>query len=559
MSSMKIGCVFLLLALIRTQAAAQDVNVQADRGGAELPGWMQRELAEDRNAFEFQRAWLSALLRVRAQRERLDDHGVEADSLSPQRARELGTAVSGVLQVPVLPILYANTEVEPYPVADLERRLFAAGGDTLTLTRFYREVSRGLFRVDGVVHDWIRVDSADAYYEGMDNGEPPYLGRLLKEVLDRADQDVNFRIYDRNSDGFVDVVAFVQPQSGGECGNANIWSMRWSYGPAIGDNTAVYRTNDGVSISDFVIQPALGCDGLPEEIGVFAHELGHAVGLPDLYSTSNPATNAGIGSWGLMGSGSWNQPSSPAHLEAWSKAEMGWIPLVRIQRDTSDVVIRAVADSGSVVRIDIPSSNGEYFLLENRQRLGSDIHLSSPGLLIWHVDSLEIARRAYGNTVQNNPWRKGVDLEEADGGTLDDPLGQADSGDPYPGATTSEFGPNTTPSSDSNDGLPSGIHVGNIRRHGSDIVVDIRLSAYPPGYTPPQSPPSAPEGTIALFRFTRPLHLRDVRWLEAVGFSVLDIIMDTSSVRVRYPSPFAGDPTRLNPRIRQVTIESATP
>jgi hypothetical protein len=30
-------------------------------------------------------------------------------------------------------------------------------------------------------------------------------------------------------------------------------------------------------------------------------------------------------------------------------------------------------------------------------------------------------------------------------------------------------------------------------------------------------------------------------------------------VRVRYPSPFAGDPTRLNPRIRQVTMERATP
>jgi M6 family metalloprotease-like protein len=549
----------LLLTLLRMPAAAQDVDIQADRGGAELPDWMQRELAEDRNAFEFQRAWLSALLRVRAQRESLDDQGVEADSLPPQRARELGTAVRGVLQVPVLPILYANTGVEPYPVADLERRLFTAGSDTLTLTKFYREVSRGLFRIDGVVHDWIRVDSADTYYEGKDNGEPPYLGRLLKEVLDQADQTVNFRIYDRNADGFVDVVAFVQPQSGGECRNANIWSLRWTYGAAIGVDTAVYRTRDGVAISDFVIQPALGCDGAPEEIGVFAHEMGHAVGLPDLYSTSSPATNGGIGWWGLMGSGSWNQPSSPAHLEAWSKAEMGWIPLVRIQRDTSDVVIRAVADSGSVLRIDIPASNGEYFLLENRQRLGSDIHLSGPGLLIWHVDSLEIARRAYHNTVQNNPWRKGVDLEEADAGRLDDPDGEADVGDPYPGTTATEFGPNTTPSSNSNDGFPSGIHIGNIRRAGSDIIVDIRLSVYPPGYVPPLSPPPAPEGPVALLRFARPLQLWDVRWLESVGFSVLNIYVDTSSVRVRYPSPFPGDPTRLNPRIRQVTMERTTP
>lgn len=547
----RIGYAAALIMLLSAPAAAQDVIVQADTTQVPLPEWIREALAEDPNAFDFERAWRSALLRARVQREQLEREGVETDSVPPQRASELGTAVSGVLQVPVFPILYANTDEAPYTATELDRRLFTAGEDTLTLTRFYREVSRGQFRVEGVVHDWTRVDSADTYYEGKRNGGPPYLGRLLKEVLDQADAQVNFRIYDRNGDGLVDVVAFVQPESGGECGNRNIWSMRWNYGSAIGQRGAVYRTRDGVSILDFVIQPALSCEGTPVDIGVFAHEFGHAVGLPDLYSTSRPSTNAGIGWWGLMGAGNWNRPDSPAHLEAWSKVELGWTPVVRIDRDTSDLVIRAVADSGSVVRIDIPGSAGEYFLLENRQRLGSDIHLRNPGLLIWHVDSLEIARRAFSNIIQNNPMRKGVDLEEADAGLLDEPDGRADPGDPFPGsANVREFGPNTRPSSDSNDGFPSGIRVANIRQVGSDIVVDITVDP-PENLPPPPDPANWPMGWV---RFVRPLLLDDVQWLESLGLAVLEISADNSSARVRFPPPFPTNLGAYNPRVRSVTL-----
>ena len=40
---------------------------------------------------------------------------------------------------------------------------------------------------------------------------------------------------------------------------------------------------------DYVIQPAWNCAGPPSaiDIGVFAHEFGHAFGLPDLYDTNS--------------------------------------------------------------------------------------------------------------------------------------------------------------------------------------------------------------------------------------------------------------------------------
>ncbi len=60
-------------------------------------------------------------------------------------------------------------------------------------------------------------------------------------------------------------------------------------------------------------------------VGVYAHELAHAFGLPDLYDTDGSAD--GIGRWALMASGSWNgtSGSSPAWFSAWSRAFLGFV------------------------------------------------------------------------------------------------------------------------------------------------------------------------------------------------------------------------------------------
>ena len=58
-------------------------------------------------------------------------------------------------------------------------------------------------------------------------------------------------------------------------------------------------------------------------IGTFCHELGHVLGLPDLYDTSENSA-AGIGVWGLMGAGNWQRQTSPAYMSAWSRYRLGF-------------------------------------------------------------------------------------------------------------------------------------------------------------------------------------------------------------------------------------------
>src|SRR6266849_684565 len=188
-------------------------------------------------------------------------------------------------------------------------------------------------------------------------------------------------------------------------------------------------------------------------IGTAAHEFGHALGLPDLYDTVGPTE--GSGECGLMGSGNFTSPRSPSRMESWSLNELGWLT---IQQLTTSGVYQldpvATSRTAAYLRPPNPNPRGEYFLLENRQASLADtalirIHCARSGnppacgggLMIWHVDSTQIANHGFrnGSNTVNYGGIHGLTLQEADGlrqlwcGTSG--CNRGDAGDPYPGTT----------------------------------------------------------------------------------------------------------------------------
>jgi immune inhibitor A len=151
--------------------------------------------------------------------------------------------------------------------------------------------------------------------------------------------------------------------------------------------------------------------------GVLCHEFGHLLGLPELYAPGG-ATNEGIGIWGLMGQGTWlGRGDRPPHMSAWEKLQLGWVDAVTITQTTLRVELPAVEQTPRVIRIQAtPGVPEEYYLLENRAKVGADASLPAEGLLVWHVDE-----RVEGfRTAQTNPAHKLLHLVEADGrGDLD--------------------------------------------------------------------------------------------------------------------------------------------
>jgi len=343
--------------------------------GVGLPQAYFDRVAVDKTAFQFQKAWIQKAQRTKQTRleflEREWRPGMDLSSL-PSAVRS-SIVVSGTVQVPVLLGKFSPASAAPYPASDLQTKLFSPA-PALSMTGLYDEMSYGNVNLTGTVYDWFTVSQSDVYYEGGCNGlcGTAKTGQFLLELLQANDPTINFGLYDNDGpdglpnsgddDGFVDFVAFVHPEVGAECGNTNIWSHRWVVGGWPEFAQQPWVTNDArngggnIVVWDYTIQPALGsengCGTGINEIGVFCHEFGHAFGLPDLYDW-NGGTQ-GIGHWGLMGSGNWNNPVNPAHFEAWSKAELGWLLPTEVGPAVGTYTIDNAGSTPEAFRLNVP-------------------------------------------------------------------------------------------------------------------------------------------------------------------------------------------------------------
>jgi M6 family metalloprotease-like protein len=371
----------------------------APKNGGSLPAGLLERLKKDPHAYDVERAWTQKVQRIKRHREAfLGVNGPQAAvSLTPDYV------VSGTLAIPVLLFEYANRPA-PFDSAAVQERLF--DGPSGTVTDYYNEISYGNLNLTGTVYDWVTLENDDVYYEGLPgcNGvcSTAPLGELLNEVLVAKDPQIDFSQYDNDGpdgipnsgddDGFVDFVAFVHSEWGGECGSSNnMWSHQFNYAGA-NVSGLPYETDDPaagggfIKINEYTMQAVKSCDMVSlNDIGVFCHEFGHAFGLPDLYDYN--AGSSGIGEWGIMGSGNWNTPDSPAHPCAWTRMQLGWVTPTDIDWSGGIESIAGIATSGEVLR---------FGFTENRFRRSSECVVNGNYSLYCGLSQAEGAARGWG-------------------------------------------------------------------------------------------------------------------------------------------------------------------
>jgi M6 family metalloprotease-like protein len=385
------------------------------------------------------------------------------------------TRVEGTFIIPVL-LLRPSNVAEPFPATRYQSLLFSdlPADRPYSLRGFYTQLSNGFVRLQGSVRGWWTAPQPNTYYEDGCNGigvlnscpSVRHFGELLLGALTHFDDGtIDWGQFDNDGadgvpnsgddDGYVDFVTFIHPDLDGACRTSHIWAHRWVISVWNGgvpyQTRSARRSGGRILVDDYTIQSGVGgasaCTaGQIMPIGTIAHETGHAFGLPDLYDT-DPSFRAtqGIGEWGLMGSGNYRSPDSPARFEAWSLAEMGWVAVDTLNGSRS-VAAAPVTRSDTVYVVPL-AGRTEYFLIENRQPLESDSALLNPlrpggrlpGLLVWHIDPEKIAAEGFAttNTVNSGPLH-GVALVQADGfNELRTPgsANRGDSGDPFPGET----------------------------------------------------------------------------------------------------------------------------
>src|SRR6266550_1611305 len=462
--------------------------------------------------------WRKKARRIQAMRAQLLAQGNFA-ALNAARsgpARSTQAALVDTLFVPVMLMRFKDTDTSAASTPSQYQQVLFATSPPLsrpyTYRTYYEQLSNGVFSVQGQVTNWIKTDSIERFYTdssfkcgGYCNGiaSNHAVARMqdgFREMLLHADSTIDFGQYDNDGadgtpnsgddDGYVDLALFVQAQQDGACGgNTHPWSHRFVFADtnASGDFTTYkdYVTSDAaanggtIRVRDYLLQSGLGgSTGCTPStimgIGTVAHETGHGLGLPDLYDITYASD--GIGDWGLMGGGEYTTATSPSRMEAWSLQQFGWLTVAPITTDsTYSFGPVATSDTTWVIRPTGSNPRGEYYLLENRQATETDtalIRLKGPGLLIWHVDSQQVANHGINGDNKTNAGGlgsiHGVRLEEADGlaQLFTVTPARGDAGEPYPGSSNNTvFSYNTNPANVKNsDGTFAGFQVDSIKQ-----------------------------------------------------------------------------------------------
>ncbi|CAL9515031.1 Pre-pro-metalloprotease PrtV [Streptomyces sp. enrichment culture] len=240
---------------------------------------------------------------------------------------------------------------------------FGTGDGVESVKKYYEKQSSGRYSVEGEVSDWVKVPYNEARYGNNACGSTncPSVWNVVSDGLDawvaqqraagRTDADIKadvakFDAWDRydfdgdgdfnEPDGYIDHFQIVhagedESAGGGAEGTDAIWAHRWyafgtdagATGPAGNKLGGAQIGDTGIWVGDYTIQPENG------GLGVFAHEYGHDLGLPDHYDTAGGENSTGF--WTLMSSGSWlgtgrNEIGDlPGDMTAWDKLQLGWL------------------------------------------------------------------------------------------------------------------------------------------------------------------------------------------------------------------------------------------
>ncbi|MET0503537.1 MAG: Calx-beta domain-containing protein, partial [Candidatus Binatia bacterium] len=319
---------------------------------------------------------------------------------------------------------------------------------------------------------------------------------IARDALIAANPFVDFSQFDKNGDGTISpaelhivviTAGYERSFTASPCGGS-VWGHRWGlFGdvpmPALDGKTV------GQSYSQFGEWHCADSNGPGNAatMGIMVHELGHDLGLPDLYDIDG--SSEGVGNWSLMATGSWNQVKlagdSPSHMDPWSKYFLGWISPTAVTATLSNESISASATSDDVYRL-LPGTplTGEYFLVENRQKVNYDAGLPGAGLLIWHIDTAQRTSNNRDNTNEcypNGPSCAAdhylVALVQADNAfDLEKGNNRGDGGDPWPGTSgRSSFNSSSTPNSNLYNGSAGGVSISAIGSSGTSMTATLSV------------------------------------------------------------------------------------
>jgi len=353
-----------------------------------------------------------------------------------------------------------RTSVTQADVSDLLNAAnYTRNGNFSSARDYFRTVSTGKLDYSNDVVGPFRLSQDRSFYVNT---------LLVKEALDLAvASGVNLANYDSRHEGILDALNIMY------AGQTQYEGELWPH------NSSIDLRYGSISTNLYLLTSA-GRSSADLSIGTFCHENGHLLcRFPDMYDygavnrEGDGIKSAGIGSYCLMGSGNHlNSGLTPSPVCAYLRDLAGWCDTEIILNSASAVQ----AEHGrydTVLKFKTRAPN-EYFIVENRAKIGLDRHLPSSGLAIYHCDILG------SNEFQQGTGQRHYQcaLLQADGQTdLEHNVNQGDGGDLFSAVNGVAASNATSPSTRLWSGSDSGLVIADVSV--PDVRIGFRIGAAP--------------------------------------------------------------------------------
>ena len=306
---------------------------------------------------------------------------------------------------------------------------------------------------------------------------------LVDELMTAFDPLIDYRSYDTDKNGVLDSLILVLPETALKIDSDGDRKPDWW---PFSIDAYSDKTYDGVRVGRYCVIPYEGQYG-DEFVSKTAHELGHAMGLPDYYLYATETTGDKDGLAGEAGRELMDEGSGD--LSACSKLLLGWLAEDEIQvytGGTQTFCIKAAPDAPSCILIPKDPEAGllsEYFLIEYITPSGNQPDYSESGIRILHVQA-EVSEGDFGPELTYHNYGRNYDKNHQKQRVL---RLVNDDGNFYPGKKGAAY-------QDTIDGSTAGFHWydadGNLTLD-TGLTVRIGTLLTGPYYDPDSSDPSA--------------------------------------------------------------------
>jgi M6 family metalloprotease-like protein len=363
---------------------------------------------------------------------------------------------------------------------------FTRNGNFCSAREYFRLVSGGKLDYTNVVVGPVKLSRNQQFYVN---------NLLVREAMQLVVQSgVDLTQFDSRGDGIIDAVNFLY------AGQSRHEEELWPHNSFLELQFGNMRTN-------FYLLTGLGSTPSDLSIGTFCHENGHLLcRFPDMYDYGNRdgdgVKSAGIGAYCLMGAGNHlNNGRTPSPVCAYLRELAGWCDN-RVDLSQPGPKQARHADYSTCMKYPTDKIN-EYFIVENRSKIGLDQHLPSSGLAVYHCDTEGSNEFQEGSSTRHYQCA----LIQADGRLdLEHNNNRGDGGDLYGAISGTALSHATSPSSRQWDNIDSRLMLSQISAPGEIVNFTVGLVATgqvasgqaSPNLTIPDNTPAGVASAIAL-------------------------------------------------------------